>query len=69
MLSADGYQLDLTDEGDEAILASITAGPDACADCLVPKEMMKIYFDSALREALGDEAPDVSLAYPADHVA
>ena len=65
MLEADGYRLELHEEGAGLLIAHIRAGPDACADCLVPKDMMRGYFDSALRKAL-DAPPEVELIYPAD---
>ncbi len=65
MLEADGYALELREEGVNLLVAEIKAGPDACADCLVPKDMMRGYFDSALRKAL-DVPPDVELIYPVD---
>jgi len=66
MLEADGYELELREEGAGLLVAQIKAGPDACEDCLVPKDMMRGYFDSALRKAL-DAPPDVELIYPADN--
>jgi hypothetical protein len=68
MLSADGYELELRDEGARVLVAEIKAGPDACADCLVPKDMMQVYFQKAL-SALGPQTPDVKLIYPADSAA
>jgi hypothetical protein len=65
MLEADGYELELREQGADRLIAEIKAGPDACADCLVPKEMMRGSFDSALRKAL-DAPPEVELIYPAD---
>lgn len=65
MLAADGYELELREGGSALLVAEIKAGPDACADCLVPKDMMRGYFDRALRKAL-DAPPDVELIYPAD---
>ena len=65
MLAADGYELDLREESADVLIAEIKAGPDACADCLVPQEMMRGYFASALRSAL-DMPPEVQLIYPAD---
>jgi hypothetical protein len=66
MLAADDYHVELSDGGAGVLLAEIKAGPDACADCLVPKPMMRGYFDKALREAVGAEAPEVRLIYPAE---
>ena len=58
MLEADGYELKLREEGTGLLVAEIKAGPDACADCLVPKDMMRGYFDSALRKfKSGDKVP------------
>jgi hypothetical protein len=65
MLEADGYELELREEGSDRLIAVIKAGPDACAECLVPKDMMRGYFDSALRKALA-APPQVELIYPAD---
>jgi hypothetical protein len=66
MLAADGYALELEQDLAEVVTAQIKAGPDACADCLVPKDMMRVYFETALREALGREPPGVRLIYPSD---
>ena len=65
MLAADGYDLDLREDGADILVAEIRAGRGACADCLVPKEMMRGYFDSALRAAV-DMPPEVRLIYPAE---
>ncbi len=67
MLAADDYHLALSDGGAGVLLAEIRAGPDACADCLVPKPMMRGYFDKALRESVGADAPEVRLIYPAEN--
>lgn len=67
MLAADDYHLALSEGGAGVLVAEIRAGPDACADCLVPKPMMRGYFDKALREAIGAGAPEVRLIYPADN--
>jgi hypothetical protein len=66
MLSADGYELNLRAEGRDLLIAQIIAGPEACAECLVPREMMRTYFESALRAALGVDPPEVRLIYPTD---
>ena len=67
MLAADDYLVELREEGAGVLIAEIRAGPDACADCLVPKPMMRGYFDKALREKLELDAPEVRLIYPADN--
>jgi len=66
MLAADDYHVALSDGGTGVLIAEIVAGPQACAECLVPKPMMRGYFDKALREALATDVPEVRLIYPAD---
>ena len=44
-LAADGYHLEIAEEGTR-VHATISATPQACADCLVPKDMMRIYFEA-----------------------
>lgn len=61
-LAADGYRLDLDLSGESAAVR-IIAGPDACADCLVSKSMMRMM----LAPVLGVEADEIELSYPADH--
>lgn len=63
MLAADGYDLRLAEDATGTLVATISAGPNACPDCLVPKAMMRRYFD----EALADYGrPEVRLVYPAE---
>jgi hypothetical protein len=65
MLAADGYRLRVEQDMAEVVVAQIDAGPDACADCLVPKEMMRGYFEAALRKAFA-EPPALRLVYPGE---
>lgn len=60
-LAADGYRLTTNPTG-SGIEVRITAGPDACADCLVPKPLMR----GVLRSALGVPEHEITLIYPAD---
>ena len=60
-LEADGYLLDVREDG-ERLDAQISAGPDACADCLVPKDLMKVM----LEQALGVPAQSIELRYPGE---
>jgi hypothetical protein len=60
-LAADGYSLELT-EGGGRIAAVITAGPGTCADCLVPKDLMR----AILGQALGVEGQTIDLSYPSE---
>jgi hypothetical protein len=58
-LAADGYLLDIAEEGTR-IRATITATPQACADCLVPKDLMR----GILGQALGVPEDAIDLTYP-----
>lgn len=60
-LEADDYHLDVTVDGDAAS-ATITAGPDACAECLVPKDLMK----QMLSPMLGVAPERIEMTYPVD---
>ena len=64
MLSADGYDLSFAVDGSDSLVAKIEAGPAACADCLVPKELMRAYFRDALRKAGISRYTDIVLLYP-----
>jgi len=66
MLEADGYGLDLSEEGAIRLVARIEAGPDACEDCLVPKDMMRRYFEEALRPVCEFGVPEIRLVYPGE---
>lgn len=66
MLDADGYRLSLSEQGAMTLVATIEAGPDACTDCLVPKEMMRRYFEDALRPVCELGVPQILLVYPGD---
>ncbi len=58
-LQAEDYQLEVTIAGDVAQVA-IAAGPTACAECLVPKNLMR----AMLAPALGVRPEMIELAYP-----
>ena len=58
-LAADGYYLQIAEEGDR-VRVTITAGPDACADCLVPENLMR----GILGQALGVPQDTIDLTYP-----
>ena len=60
-LAADDYALAVTESG-AGVEVRITAGPDACAECLVPKPIMR----SMLGPALGVPEEAVALIYPSD---
>jgi hypothetical protein len=60
-LDADGYRLDVRSEGGRTQV-EISATPDACADCLVPKDLMR----GILQQALGVEPDSIDLSYPSE---
>jgi hypothetical protein len=60
-LKADGYDLAI-DERDARLAVVITAGPDACEDCLVPKDLMR----GMLSSELGVDAAIIDITYPTD---
>ena len=63
MLAADGYDMSLRAIGTDTLAVDILAGPDACAECLVPKDIMS----GIVRDALGSAVPvaRIELCYPA----
>jgi hypothetical protein len=60
-LEADGYQLAI-EELDSRLSVTITAGPDACEDCLVPKDLMR----GILSQQLGIDGGMIDITYPVD---
>ena len=60
-LAADGYEIDVAEEGDR-VQVTITATERACADCLVPKDLMR----SILAQTLSIPADAIDLTYPRD---
>jgi hypothetical protein len=49
-LAADGYELAWSMEDGDQIGIRVVAGADACADCLVPPELMRSIVDDELSE-------------------
>jgi hypothetical protein len=60
-LAADGYRMEFAETGDR-LHVTIIATPDACADCLVPKDLMR----GMLAQQLGVPGENIVLTYPAD---
>jgi hypothetical protein len=60
-LAADDYRLDVMVHSGRASV-SIAAGPSACADCLVSKDLMR----SMLAPVLGVPPDLIELTYPAE---
>ena len=64
-LAADGYSLVVSALDGDGLAVEIVAGPDACEDCLIPKEM----FAGMLSARLSSEGvvfSDLTLVYPTD---
>jgi hypothetical protein len=62
-LAADGYVLRVTVTGPGALRLDVRAGDDACADCLVPRDVFADIAGRRLAEASG--APwTVEVVYP-----
>jgi hypothetical protein len=64
MLQADGYDLVSHEGGSSALRLEIVAGPDACAECLVPKEVFRNIIGQYLTAPL--TVDDLEITYPAD---
>ena len=60
-LAVDGYHLEIAEAGTR-VRVTITATPQACADCLVPKDLMR----GILGQALGVPEDTIDLTYPLD---
>ena len=58
-LEADGYLMEVADQATR-VRVTISATPEACADCLVPKDLMR----AILSEALGVPDDAIDLTYP-----
>jgi hypothetical protein len=48
MLASDGYDLSWSVTEQDTVVVQIEAGPDACADCLVPLPIMESIMTDAL---------------------
>jgi hypothetical protein len=48
MLASDGYTLGWSVTGQDRVIVRIEAGPEACADCLVPLPVMEAIMSDAL---------------------
>ena len=61
MLAADGYNLAVEEAGHRVAL-TVSPGPDACEDCLVPKDV----FRGIASNQLGIEGDLIDITYPVD---
>jgi hypothetical protein len=48
MLASDGYTVSWSVTGQDRVIVQIEAGPDACADCLVPPPVLEAIMSDAL---------------------
>lgn len=64
-LAADGYSLVVNVLDGDGLVVEIVAGPDACEDCLIPKEMFVGMLASRL-SAEGVAFSELTLVYPTD---
>ena len=63
-LESDGYELEVALQPD-LIRLQVVAGPEACADCLVPRELMEQMLRARLpTSATGLGHDNVALSYP-----
>ena len=60
-LAADGYLIEIAEEAPR-VRVTIRATPEACADCLVPKDLMR----GILSQQLGIDGGMIDIAYPVD---
>jgi hypothetical protein len=58
-LRADGYDLAIDNAG-ARIAVVVSATPEACEDCLVPKDLMR----GILSQALGVAGDTIDITYP-----
>jgi hypothetical protein len=64
ILEADGYRLAVSRPDGARVRLEVLAGPDACAECLVPKEILEsIAVDHLARAGLRSA---IEIHYPSD---
>jgi hypothetical protein len=61
-LEADGYVMEVTEDDGGRVDVRISATPEACEDCLVPKPLMR----GILGQALGVAEESIDLTYPVE---
>ena len=64
-LEADGYSLQVGLADGDGLCVEIVAGPEACDDCLIPKEMFTSMIASTLNSK-GLAFERITLVYPND---
>lgn len=61
-LAADGYRVTAVATADGDANVTISAGPEACEDCLIPKELMV----NMLKAELPASVRQINVTYPND---
>jgi len=64
LLRTDGYDLELVRADGAGFCLRIRAGPEACAECLVPPSIMQLYVRDAVKDLPVWREADVELLYP-----
>ena len=59
-LQADGYDLVVNNFQEGVLSVEVQAGPQACVECLVPKEMMELM----IKQSIKTLARSVQVQYP-----
>lgn len=65
-LAADDYRLSCSLTEPRNVLVTVVAGPEACAECLVPKELTQRMAVERLRQLDASVPWTVAIRYPAD---
>lgn len=63
-LEADGYELACLEASQEQILLQVSAGPDVCEDCLVPKAVLGAMVTTRLEAGGLIDRPEIAILYP-----
>ncbi len=66
-MAADGYALEVSGTDSGGLVVAILAGPDACQECLIPKEVFAGMLSSRLNSE-GMEFSGLTLVYPSDRL-
>ena len=67
MLGSDGYSVDIS-VADDRIGLTVIAGPGACEECLVPKEVLAAVAKNMLATGnISVDTDDIEIVYPTEH--
>ena len=66
-LRADGYDLAVRPGEGERVAIEVSAGPDACVECLIPKDVFEQLVESACADSgYGIDRDAISIIYPTE---